>query len=172
MQVAEAIELIKDIPLERNTPALWADLGCGTGIFTHAMAELLPRQSTIFAIDKSRQSIKQPANSGVTIAFIQANFEKEQLPVPALDGIMMANALHYVSDQASFIQQLHQYFAQEARFIIIEYDIRRATPWVPYPLDFQKLQRLFSDAGFDTITKLGERKSRYGQGNIYACYIE
>ena len=52
MQLSEAIELIQKINIPGNKPQVWADLGCGDGLFTRALATLLPEGSIIHAVDK------------------------------------------------------------------------------------------------------------------------
>jgi len=170
MSIQDAVDLIalsKALPGAK--PSVWADLGCGSGTFTQALARLLPPQSEIYAIDQSPQSI--PSTDSVNIHFHRANFEIEQLQLPELDGIMMANALHYVQDKEPFLQNLKKYFRETGQFIIIEYDHRNANPWVPYPLDFKQAKELFSSLGYQNIMKLGERQSIYGRGNMYAIRV-
>ena len=40
-----------------TAPQTWLDLGCGSGIFTLALAELLPFGSTIVCVDKEEQNV-------------------------------------------------------------------------------------------------------------------
>lgn len=147
-------------------------LGCGTGVFIQALASILPANSTIYAVDKSFQTIRYKSNEGVLIRFVQADFEHEDLSLPHLDGIIMANSLHYVSDKKSFLNKLKRYFSEDrGSFIIVEYDTMRGNPWVPYPIDFHNLKALVDELGFQSVSKIGERKSIYGHGKMYASHI-
>ena len=92
------------------TPTRWADLGCGSGTFTLALAELLPPGSTIEAIDL-RPGIKpQTTAGGVTIIPRVADFVADDLALNGLDGILMANSLHYVRDKPALLQKLRAYY--------------------------------------------------------------
>jgi ubiquinone/menaquinone biosynthesis C-methylase UbiE len=51
MTQRDAIALIDHPILRAAPPTHWADLGCGSGTFTLALATLLPPGSTIEAID-------------------------------------------------------------------------------------------------------------------------
>lgn len=96
----------------------------------------------------------------------------DKLPVPILDGILMANSLHYVQDQVACIQQLKTYLRKRTGVIIlIEYDTDIVNEWVPYPLSFARAQTIFGDAGFSKIEKIGERPSIYRKDSIYAALI-
>ena len=47
MQLTEAIKLIQHKGILQTEPQTWADLGCGAGLFTQALASLLHENSTI-----------------------------------------------------------------------------------------------------------------------------
>ena len=89
----------------------WADLGAGTGNFTWALAELLGRNGTIYAIDRDLRAITAQRNRmvqdppGATIIPRQVDF-MQKLDVPALDGVLIANALHFIIDQAQALKQI------------------------------------------------------------------
>lgn len=172
MDQRDAIQLIEPAEIGRNTPSIWADLGCGSGTFTHALAALLPPHSSIYAIDQQQQSMAPSGNRYVDIHFQQANFEKENLILPPLNGILMANALHYIEDKKSLVKKLEALFVGPPQFIIIEYDTLSANPWVPYPIDYRHLWALFTELGYSQIAKLGERPSVYGRANLYACSMQ
>ncbi len=172
MQVADAVQLISGAAIPRDVSAVWADLGCGSGVFTRALASLLPEQSTIYAIDKQRQNISYNTHPSVTIEFLQADFEKDELALPTLQGILMANALHYVADKKSLLERLQKKINKKGIFIMVEYDTMKANPWVPYPIDFLHLKQLFMALGFQQVIKLGERPSMYGQKNLYAAMCQ
>ena len=166
MQISDAIRLIQSAAIKEK-PASWVDLGCGNGVFTKALASLLPAGSHIHAVDKTRQHI-QPVPEK-TIHFHLADFSKDPLPFSSVDGILMANALHYVKDKLPLLEQLKKKLLPDATFIIVEYDITQANHWVPYPINYIRMQQLFLDAGFSSCKKLGERPSVYQRGNLYAC---
>ena len=169
MHLTDAVGLIQGAAIGQTAPAVWADLGCGSGLFTQALAHLLPAGSTLYAVDQHPQTIASP--SLVSIHFLKANFEKDALDrlPPSLTGILMANSLHYVADKPSLLTRWQQKLTPGAPFIIIEYDSRRSNPWVPYPLPFADLKEVFVSVGYQKIVKLGERPSRYRQGNLYAA---
>lgn len=90
--------------LRRGVPApggVWADLGAGSGAFTLALAELAGPQAVIYAVDRDRRALHQLADAmqerfpGVTLHTLTADFT-QPLALPPLDGVVMANSLHFV----------------------------------------------------------------------------
>lgn len=171
MTEKEAIKLIENAIPQSDKPQQWADLGCGGGTFTNALAHLLPSGSQIYAVDYQSQNFPKVMGNNVSIDFIKADFEKADFDFANLDGILMANALHYVEDKKSLILKLEKYFSTDKKFLIIEYDTANANQWVPYPISFQKLKELFKPFGNTEIQNIGKKKSIYGQGDMYAAII-
>lgn len=154
----DAANLIK--PAFRQTgKQSWADLGCGAGIFTVALASCLGRESRIFAVDLRKPEI---VYKGIETDCIAADFTHPAFELHGLDGILMANSLHYVADQPAFLEKIKTFFIADPRFIIIEYDTDIANPWVPYPLSLESARRLFDLAGCAEISLLNRYASVYG----------
>src|SRR5688572_11426004 len=94
------VNLIKPANLDKN-PASWADLGAGSGAFTFALRELIGSSAHIYAVDKDLSSLnelkkeyeKRFENSD-NLNIIVGDFSKP-LTLPLLDGILMANSLHF-----------------------------------------------------------------------------
>lgn len=162
MQLSEAIQFIQCEVLQHAPVSQWADLGCGSGLFSTALSHYLPVGSTIYAIDH------KPGTRivGHGIKIYDLDFVTDPLPFGEIDGILMANSLHYVKDKGAFLQKLKRH---SATLLVIEYDLERPVPtWVPFPVSYRSLPALFPDK---KIEKLSERPSAYGQGNMYAALI-
>jgi hypothetical protein len=160
MTSSEAISLIKNA-ITSNESQYWADLGCGNGVFTTALQTQLPPHSHLIPIDKERQNLPN---------FVKADFEKDALSLTGLDGILMANSFHYIKDKTKLIKKLETYFTVAPTFLIVEYDTTRVNPWVPYPINYQNLQKLFIELGYTQINNLAEAPSSYG-GSMYSALI-
>lgn len=169
MELKDAITLIHTTGLPAG---VYADLGCGEGLFSAALAHLLPAGSTVLAIDKQRAgSLPYPIPAGITVERRQADFSLEDFELPELQGIVMANSLHYIADKAALIGRLKDRLPESGVFIIVEYETTQANPWVPYPITQQALGKLFAEAGFRNMVKLGERASVYRSGKMYAVMV-
>ena len=106
MLLADAIEMLADSGVEALGPTTWADLGCGDGTFTLALAVRLAAGSTIHAMDRDGAALRKipSAYKGVRIKTHRGDFTNQTWPFADLDGILMANSLHYVDDHAALIR--------------------------------------------------------------------
>lgn len=173
MELSAALHLIRHPRLLSPGPACWADLGCGSGLFTTALAQILPRGSTVYAVDRSRLSLEQVPSvpGGLRVKKLLADFAAEDLPLPPLDGVLMANSLHYVEDQEAFLARAPKWLKPQGCFLLVEYDTDQPNKWVPYPIPFNSLAGRFSPLGFRNIEKIAERPSVYRSAPIYAALI-
>lgn len=169
MQLQDAIDLISKVWGPVKSPEIWADLGAGGGMFSRALLSVLAQGSTVHAVDIKQQDVHEYSASFI---FHKADISRDVLMLPALDGILMANSLHYISDQESCIKKLRNYLKDDTgKFILIEYDTERANRWVPFPVSFSRATALFQAVGFTRIEKIGERPSRYQNDGMYAAVI-
>jgi trans-aconitate methyltransferase len=172
MELREAISLIKTDELNQEKQTTWADLGCGNGLFTRALAGLLYHGSTIYAVDRHISSFQQSSfPNDVIVKTMESDFVQDDLKLQNLNGILMANALHFVRNKKSFIEKMIPYFREPPVFLMVEYDTDLPNPWVPYPLSFETLKKLFTDLGFSVIQRINEKKSLYHSGRIYSVII-
>ena len=135
MSPADARELIAHPSLSAGGPQVWADLGAGDGTFTVALASLLPSGSEVHALDLDSAALaKLPRrHGGVAIDTHVGDFTTFPWPFEAIDGILMANSLHFVAEQASFLRRATSHLRRR-QVLLVEYDTDSANPWVPYPL--------------------------------------
>lgn len=173
MQLQDAINLIQNKNINTETKSVWADLGCGSGLFTNALASLLADESTIYAVDKNLSSFhKDSSLKSILIKPVELNFERTPLPFNNLDGILMANSLHYVKNKKDFFEKIKTCLNANGCFLIVEYDMEIANHWVPYPTSFLSLKKLFHDVGFSFVEKISERPSAFNRGNLYSAIVE
>jgi ubiquinone/menaquinone biosynthesis C-methylase UbiE len=131
---------------------IWADLGCGDGIFTAALYSLVGPQAQIYAVDKKRRALGSLSRNfarnypQASVQPVVADFT-QPLPLPSLDGIVMANALHFVDDKLSVTRRLASLINPNGRLIIVEYNAAVGNWAVPYPLDKASFIRLAEEAG-------------------------
>ena len=151
----------------------WADLGAGRGAFTLALADLLQANSTIYAIDKKANDLQYLQQSMVKsfpeieLQLLLADFTKG-LNLPPLDGIVMANSLHFIANKKPFLTQMRGWLKTNGRFLLVEYNVEKGNHWVPYPISFIHWQQQASHYGFQKTELLAKRPSHF-LGEIYAA---
>jgi trans-aconitate methyltransferase len=168
MQIREAVDLIGNGFTDTDGAQVWADLGCGKGVFTHALATVLQEGSVIHAVDRVKQKIG-PLPEGRVVHFHQLDFDGTTLPFRNLDGVLMANSFHFVKDKVKCLTRLKQHLVSTGNLLIVEYELHTASQWVPYPIPFESLQDLLAREGFKNVYRIGERKSLYGAHMMYAA---
>src|ERR1041384_6573772 len=159
-------------------PGTWADLGAGQGTFTRALANILGPGSTIYAVDHDPDAVARFERAahvdGVQIVPILGDFpralERPGAAPGTLDGILLANALHFVPEPARVLQSLVRWLRPGGSVVLIEYDRRRANRWVPYPIEQARLAELAEQAGLSAPVIGGSMLSKFS-GEIYVARL-
>jgi ubiquinone/menaquinone biosynthesis C-methylase UbiE len=162
--------------LRKGIPAsggVWADLGSGTGAFTLALADLIGPTGIIYSVDKERGSLREQERAMQarfperTVHYIAADFTN-RLALPPLDGVVMANSLHYVRKKEPVLQMIRGYMKPSGRLLIVEYNADRGNPWVPYPFSYRTWETLAQQNGFTHTELLAAVPSRF-LGEMYSA---
>jgi hypothetical protein len=111
------------------------------------------------------------AHNSVQITTHRLDFTRQPWPFAPVDGVLLANSLHYVEDQAAFIRACDSYMRHQRQFVIVEYDTSDASRWVPFPVNATRLTTLFERAGYSSIRVLRRRPSIYRRAPLYAAVI-
>lgn len=173
MNTPEAVALI-DAAVPRGTKT-WADVGAGDGTFTRALVELLGRDARIYAVDRDAHALaslrRWATRAGADVVPAEADFTAPLELPEVLDGLLIANALHFVRDAEVVLARLVSLVRLGGRVVIIEYDRRGASRWVPYPISPTRLTELAAAAGLTTPRVTATRASAYG-GSLYVAAAE
>jgi len=171
MDHGDHVRLIRDGVIGGGTT--WADLGAGSGAFTLALADLLGPAGTIHAVDRDARALDELGEAvhgrypAVALHRIVGDFTRP-LALPPLDGVVMANSLHFVRDPLPVLALVRGYLRPGGRLVLVEYDTDAGDPWVPYPLSFATWERRAAEAGFSGTRRLASVPSRF-HGAIYAA---
>lgn len=173
MELNVAIQLIKDGVSSNGAAQTWADVGAGSGLFTQALATVLSPGSTITAIDKDRSSLENIVlpNNDIDLKKSVVDFVKTPLELPPMDGVLLANALHFAPDKTDLLKRIRYALKSYGRIILIEYDTDAANQWVPYPVSLKSLISVARAAGFQSVRKIGETPSVYNRAMIYSAVL-
>lgn len=171
MNHSDLVTLLQDGVTERG--GRWAELGAGEGAFTLALADLLGQTGHITAVDKDGRAIQDLAAEArrrfpeITVTTRVADFTRP-LGLSGLDGIVMANSLHFVRDKAPVLDSVRAMLRPGGRLIVVEYGTDRGNPWVPHPFSFARWEKMAAQAGFGSTRLLRTIPSRYF-GSMYSA---
>ena len=174
MRIDEAAALIR--PAVGGRGETWADLGAGTGTFTRALAALLGPEGRVYAVDRDAGAVDALQSWAAhldgrraDVAPMLADFT-QPLALPPLDGALLANALHFVPSaaQGDVLAGIAAQLRPGGRLVLAEYDGRRPSRWVPYPVSLPRFRELAADIGLGNPRLVGTRPSAFG-GTLYAA---
>ena len=152
---------------------VWADLGSGWGAFTLALADLIGPTGRIYSVYKDRGSFREQERAmrsrfpGTNVTYLHADFT-QRLDIPPLDGIVMANSLHFVRKKDPVLQLINSYLRPGGRLLLVEYDTDHGNMWVPYPFSYGTWESLALQNGFVNTQFLARVPSRFF-GGMYSA---
>jgi ubiquinone/menaquinone biosynthesis C-methylase UbiE len=147
---------------------VWGEFGSGSGAFTLALAELIGPQGRIISVDQNAGALKEQAQRmqaqfpNVPVEFRRADFTRP-LDLPPLDGILMANSLHFIRhrQKPELLSRLKGHLRPGGRLVLVEYNIDAGNLWVPYPFSYPTWETLASQCGFLTTRLVATRPSSF-----------
>ena len=161
MNHSDLVALIEDGVTEHG--GRWADLGAGEGAFTRALADLLEAGAHITAVDRDAGALQSLGSQGFPGAVVDtkvADFTRP-LDLSNLDGIVMANSLHFVRDKAPVLESVRRMLRPGGSLIVVEYGTDRGNPWVPHPFSYESWEKMAAQAGFVRTRLLRTIPSRH-----------
>jgi ubiquinone/menaquinone biosynthesis C-methylase UbiE len=169
---ADLVGLLRD-GIGAGKGGTWADLGAGEGAFTLALADLLGPGAHITAVDREAGSLRGLGDEmgkrfpASVLEIVVADFRRP-LGLSGLDGVLMANSLHFVRDKRPVLESVREMLRPAGSLIIVEYGSDRGNPWVPHPFTFSSWERLAAEAGFVGTRLLRTIPSRF-LGSLYSA---
>jgi ubiquinone/menaquinone biosynthesis C-methylase UbiE len=144
----------------------WADLGSGAGAFTLALAELIGTEGVIYSVDQDKGALAEQERAlrqrfpQTTVHYLATDFTRP-LSLPPLDGMVMANSLHFQRDKERVLKQVRTYLKPGGRLLLVEYNVDSGNIWVPHPISFETWQALARKVGFNETRWLAAKPSRF-----------
>ena len=162
---ADHVALLR--PADLLQGGVWGDLGSGTGAFTLALRELVGPDAEIYAVDQHQASLsemlktyKRKFGNTARLHSLTADFSKP-LDLPALDGLLLANSLHFFRDKVKILKQLKKHITSTGILLVVEYNVDKGNLWVPYPVSYDTFRNLVMDSGFSDPRLLATHPSSF-----------
>jgi ubiquinone/menaquinone biosynthesis C-methylase UbiE len=154
-------------PANISQGGAYADFGAGDGAFTLALRELVGPKATIYAVDRDGAALRRLKKSHHArfgsvdnLTLLPIDFSRP-LDLPPLDGIVMANSLHFFRDKEKILHHVRGFLKPNGLLLLVEYNADQGNLWVPYPLSFETFHVLAPRAGFSQPRLLGKAPSRF-----------
>jgi len=176
VDVDDAVALIAPAVPARGA---WADLGAGRGTFSRALAACLGPRGRVYAVDRDASAVAALARerggrrAAAPITPLLADFTDaaawRALDLPPLDGVLLANALHFVPSgaQPAVLASIAARVRTEGRLLLVEYEGRPASRWVPHPVSLERLAAI-APPDVSPPVEVGRRRAAFG-GWMYAA---
>jgi len=168
MDHSDHVDLLR--PANLQPGGTWADFGAGSGAFTLALRELVGTHADIYSVDKDRRGFselekahREKFTTSQNVHTMRADFTG-RLSLPPLDGIVMANSLHYYREKEKVLRHVRSFLKLNGVLLLVEYNVDSGNMWVPYPLSFETYRELAPRAGFSEPRLLGTKPSRFLHG--------
>lgn len=154
-------------PANLSQGGIYADFGAGEGAFTLALRELIGPEATIYAVDRDGAALRRLKkdhlarfNTTENLVLLPNDFS-HPLDLPPLDGIVMANSLHYFRDKVMILRHVRGFLKPNGVLLLVEYNVDEGNLWVPYPLSFETFRSLAPQAGFGEPRLLARAPSSF-----------
>ena len=150
---------------------VWVDLGCGDGIFAFLLCQMLTPDSHVYAVDRDRLALERVTQRLGTLSLpsaletLQADF-LYPLRLPPLDGILLANALHFVEAKQPVFDSLAGLLKPGGKLVVVEYNTRQGNHAVPYPMDEGDFLALAQTAALSQVQIVARAPSSF-LGEMY-----
>lgn len=168
MRHEEILDLVRGAVEPGET---WADLGAGEGAFTRGLGEIVGEAGAVWAVDRDPNAVRAlkalGLPGGARLHVREADFTLP-MDLPALDGILMANALHFTADQEAVLERISRHLRPGGKLLLVEYDRQRGNPWVPHPVPAARFQEMAERLRLLRPREIGRRTSLY-HGQMYAA---
>jgi len=162
------VELLR--PAHLPSGGTWADLGAGSGAFTLALRELTGPAAIIYAVDREPARLRDLERNFLAhfgdspnLRILPGDFTRP-LQLAGLEGVLMANSLHFYKDKLRVLQQVGSFLKPNGALLVVEYNVDSGNLWVPYPLSFERFRRLAVQAGYEAPRLLGTHPSSFLRG--------
>lgn len=143
----DAVELIR--PAVEPGQA-WAELGAGEGTFTRALGALVGAAGSVHAFDRDPAAVRTLREltlpGGAPLHVARSDFTRS-LDFPPVDGVLMANALHFAREPEAVLRRLAARLPPRGKLLLVEYDRTRGNRWVPYPVPLARLREMAARVG-------------------------
>jgi ArsR family transcriptional regulator len=133
------------------------DLGCGTGLLTHAVAPYVARVVAVDASADMLEAARQRVDGAANVELRRGELEALPIDDGQLDVAMLSLVLHYAADPSSALSEVARVVRPGGRALVVdmlphdreEYQQQMGHVWLGF--SEKQITRLMNGAGFDAV---------------------
>jgi len=166
---AQRIIKVLSIPKLGKTEE-WVIYGIAKPEFAQAFASKLGPDGHLHVVDKSSAKLAKiniEAENMAEISLHHKDFSAAKL-FDGLDGIFLAYSMHSIQNPIKFLGQAMLSTKANGKLLILDFDTRRANPWIKYPLGFSRLEYLAKKLALPKPKLLAKTNSHFGRKSYLA----
>lgn len=151
----------------------FADIGCGTGVFTFPAAEIGGASARLYAVDTSQEMLDdvttQAAEKNIrTITTVKSDPYDFKLDSQTIDFVIISSVLHEIDDKSRFLAEAKRICKPGGKIAVIEFT-ETDNGFGP-PLDMrikpESATKLLSETGFVEIERVDISAAYYAVTGI------
>lgn len=159
--------LVRELGLKPGDRA--ADLGCGTGAYTIALAEEVGDMGQIYAVDVHREQLHTLAGTvekrGIqNVEFLWADIEKG-IPIDAysLDAVVMSNIMYQLENIDAALSYVAKILKPEGQLLVVEWSESHGGigPHPSHVVVEERAEGVVQKHGFRLVKRLPAGKYHY-----------
>lgn len=151
----------------------FADIGCGTGLFTLPAAEIGTKTAQIYAVDVSPDMLGDVRQSAAALGYdnietVQSDAYDFKLNDHSVDFILICAVLHEIQDKSRFLTEAKRISATGAKLAVIDFNEKEIGfgPPLNHRLSRIQVTDLLTHAGFTEINALDIGEAYYAVTGI------
>ena len=146
----------------------FADIGCGTGLFTIPAAEICGNNACVYAIDVSEEMLTEVKERSLKDGLNQIQTVKSdeydvKLKNNTVDFVLICTVLHEIDDKRRFLDEAKRICKSGGKIAVIEFNETQTNfgPPISHRLDRKRVKELLNEIGFQYVSDMDIREAFY-----------
>ena len=146
----------------------FADIGCGTGLFTIPASEICGKNAFVYAIDVSEEmlsevkerSLKDGLNHIQTVKSDEYDFKLKENTV---DFVLICTVLHEIDNKKRFLYEAKRICKSGGKIAVIEFNETQTIfgPPISHRIDRKRVKELLNEIGFQYVPDMDISEAFY-----------